>query len=236
MPDRSRVEAPRSGEIPSAAGRSRAKGRSGLGSTTAAGRSGPPPFAIPECRACRLTASIRGHDRPQVRLHHRRRRIRRMRARQPPVGRSRDARPRPRGRPARLPVRRVHPHAGGPDLPDRQPLLRLEVRVRARAVHERPAHLPRPRQGPRRLVEHQRPDLPARQPARLRALGGRPGDGDAGTTPTACRTSRRWRPASRPRRTIRGAATTGPSSSSADRRPTRCSRPSSPPARRPATT
>ena len=42
----------------------------------------------------------------------------------------------------------------------------------AGAVHERPADLPRPRQGPRRLVEHQRPDLPARQPARLRALGG----------------------------------------------------------------
>ena len=36
------------------------------------------------------------------------------------------------------------------------------VRVRARAVHARPADLPRARQGPRRLVEHQRPDLPAR--------------------------------------------------------------------------
>ena len=134
----------------------------------------------------------------QVRLHHRRRRLGRERAGQSPVGRPGDARPGPRGRAARLPVRRLHPHAGGADLPDRQPLLRLEVRVGARAVHERPAHLPRPRQGPRRLVEHQRPDLPARQPARLRALGGRPGHGDAGTTPTACRTSRRWRPASRP--------------------------------------
>ena len=48
------------------------------------------------------------------------------------------------GRP-RLPVGRVHPHAGRADLPDRQPVLRLEVRVRAGAAHERPADLPRPR-------------------------------------------------------------------------------------------
>ena len=33
--------------------------------------------------------------------------------------------------------------------------------------------LPRPRQGARRLSQHQRDDLPARQPARLRALGRR---------------------------------------------------------------
>ena len=33
--------------------------------------------------------------------------------------------------------------------------------------------VPRPRQGARRLVEHQRDDLPARQPDGLRALGGR---------------------------------------------------------------
>ena len=61
------------------------------------------------------------------------------------------------------------------DVPDRQPLLRLEVRVRARAVHERPPDLPRARQGARRLEQHQRDDLPARQPAGLRALGRRPG-------------------------------------------------------------
>ena len=35
--------------------------------------------------------------------------------------------------------------------------------------------VPRPRQGARRLVEHQRDDLPARQPDGLRALGGRAG-------------------------------------------------------------
>ena len=59
--------------------------------------------------------------------------------------------------------------------PDRQPALRLEVRVRPRAAHERPPDLPRPRQGARRLQQHQRDDLPARQPAGLRALGRRAG-------------------------------------------------------------
>ena len=37
-----------------------------------------------------------------------------------------------------------------------------------------------------------------------------PGHGERGTTPTACRTSRRWRPAWRRRRTTRGVATIGP--------------------------
>ena len=62
-------------------------------------------------------------------------------------------------------------------------VLRLEVRERARAVHERPQDLPRPRQGARRLEQHQRDDLPTRQPARLRALGRRPGHGDLGLRP-----------------------------------------------------
>ncbi len=90
---------------------------------------------------------------------------------------------------------RLHPHARRADLPDRQPVLRLEVRVGARAAHERAPGLPRPRQGARRLEQHQRDDLPARQPDGLRALGGRPGHGGRGTTRTACRTSSRWRPA-----------------------------------------
>ena len=102
---------------------------------------------------------------------------------EPALGRPVDARPRPRGRPLRLADRPVHPHAGGPDVPDRQPVLRLEVRVRARAVHARAADLPRPRQGPRREQQHQRADLPAWQPARLRALGRRPGHGDLGLRP-----------------------------------------------------
>jgi choline dehydrogenase-like flavoprotein len=42
-------------------------------------------------------------------------------------------------------------------------------------------------------VQHQRHDLPARQPPRLRALGRRPRHGARGTTPTACPTSSAWR-------------------------------------------
>ena len=68
---------------------------------------------------------------------------------------------------------RVHPHARGADLPDRQSVLRLEVRVRAGALHGRPPDRTRPRQDPWRLQQHQRDDLPARQPAGLRAVGRR---------------------------------------------------------------
>ena len=45
---------------------------------------------------------------------------------------------------------------------------------------ERAADLPRPGQGPGRVEQHQRDDLPARQPDGLRALGRRPGDGRLG--------------------------------------------------------
>ena len=45
---------------------------------------------------------------------------------------------------------------------------------------QRPPDLPRSRQGARRLEQHQRDDLPARQPARLRALERRPRDADLG--------------------------------------------------------
>ena len=142
-----------------------------------------------------------------------------MRARQPAVRRPCDAGPAARGRPARLPVRRLHPHAGGARVPDRQPILRLALRVRARAVHERPAHLSRPGQGPGRLVEHQRPDLPARQ-SRSTTSAGRPIPGwRRGTTPTACRTSSRWRTAWPRPRTTRSAATTDRSCSNAGPRP-----------------
>ena len=88
-----------------------------------------------------------------------------------------EPRARPRGGPDGLEVGRLHPHAGRADLADRQPLLRLEVRVRARAAHERPQGLPRARQGARRLELDQRDDLPARQSARHRALGARPRHG-----------------------------------------------------------
>ena len=63
-----------------------------------------------------------------------------------------------------------------------------------------------------------------------------PGMAIVGLRRTACRTSRRWRPAWPRPPTTRGAAMTARSSSSAARRPTRSSPRSSPPAGRPATT
>ena len=84
---------------------------------------------------------------------------------------------------SRLPLGRLHPHARGAHLPDRLELVRLEVRVRARTAHGRTPHLPRARQGPRRIEQHQRDDLPARQPAGLRAVGRRPRHGDMGLRP-----------------------------------------------------
>ena len=71
--------------------------------------------------------------------------------------------------------------------------------------------------------QHQRPDLPARQPARLRALGGRPGHGDLGLRPLPAVLQADGDVPSRPPPTTRGAATTARSSSSAVRRRTRCS-------------
>ena len=135
-----------------------------------------------------------------------------------------DARPRPRGRPLRLADRPVHPHAGGADLPDRQPVLRLAVRVRARAVHGRPADLPRARQGPRRAAAASTARSSSAA-TRSTTSAGRPTRAwRRGTTPTACRTSSGWRRAWRPRPTTRGAATTGRWSWSAARPRTRCSR------------
>ena len=64
-----------------------------------------------------------------------------------------------------------------------------------RTARERPADLPRSWQGAGGLQLDQRDDLPARQPARLRALGSGPPAWRPGTTPTACRTSSGWRPA-----------------------------------------
>ena len=73
----------------------------------------------------------------------------------------------------RLLVGRVHPHAGGVLVSDRQPALRLVLRIRAGAVHGRAPRRPCPRQGARRVELDQRDDLPARQRARLREVGGR---------------------------------------------------------------
>ena len=106
-----------------------------------------------------------------------------MRARQSAERRSVDTCARAGSRTTGAPLGRVRPDAGGADDPDRQPLLRLEVRVGARAVPRRPAGVPRPRQDARRFVEHQRDDLPARQPARLRAVGRRSRHGALGPCP-----------------------------------------------------
>ena len=131
-------------------------------------------------RRVRLREGDGRADDRNVRLRDHRRRLRRQRDGQSPVRRPGQPGPRAGGRPLRLPVGRLHPHAGRARVPDRQPVLRLEVRVRARAAHERAQGLSRARQGPGRLLQHQRHDLPARQPARLRALGRRPGHGDLG--------------------------------------------------------
>src|SRR5438552_2134960 len=119
-----------------------------------------------------------GRDRGTLRLRHRRRRVGRQRVGQPPVLGRLQPRPRPRGRAARPELGPLHPDARRAHVPDREPVLRLEVRVRARAPHGRPADLPRARQGARGLQQHQRDDLPARQPVGLRTLGG--GARDAG--------------------------------------------------------
>ena len=80
---------------------------------------------------------------------------------------------------------------------------------------------------------HQRDDLPARQPAGLRALGGRPGHGDVGLRPLPAvlpaHGGLRWPR----RRTIHGAGTAGRFRWSAARPRTPCSAPSSRPPRRP---
>ena len=118
---------------------------------------------------------------------------------------------------------------------DRQPVLRLAVRIRARAVHARPSESStRAARSSGGQQQHQRSNLPARQPTRFRAVGGRPGYGDVGLSPTACPISRGWRPRSRRSRTTRGAVTMSRSSSSAGRRRIHCSGRSSTPRKRPA--
>ena len=170
-----------------------------------------------------------------LRLRDRRRRLRRLRPGQPSVGRPGQLRARPGSGPQRLLLGRLHPHAGRPAVPDRQPLLRLEVRVGARAAHARAPDLPRPRQGARRLEQHQRDDLPARQPAGLRALGGRPGHADLGLRPLPALLQPDGElPRGRPPRPVPWARR--PARARARVRPrTRSSRRSSAPASRPAT-
>ena len=106
-----------------------------------------------------------------------------MRAGQPALRRQRHQRPGPGGRPLRLEDRPVHPHARRTAVPHRQPLLRLALPDRPRAGPGRPAGRACARQGARRLVQHQRDDLPAGQPDGLRALGCRARDEGVGLRP-----------------------------------------------------
>ncbi len=109
------------------------------------------------------------------------------------VGGRRDGEPAQRGRhdaraaarsgTTRLTLGRLHPHAGRPAVPDRQPLLRLGLPLRPRTRDGRAPGLPRTRQGARRLVVDQRHDLPARQPDGLRPLGRGAWHGGVGLRP-----------------------------------------------------
>ena len=119
--------------------------------------------------ASRGVAYPRARD---VRLRHRGRWLGGLRAGQPAERRSGDPRARARGRPAGPALGSVRPDAGRARVPDRQSALRLAVSLRAGAVPRRAAHPARAGEAPRWLEQHQRDDLPARESARLRALGG----------------------------------------------------------------
>ena len=158
-----------------------------------------------------------------------------MRARQPAQRRPREPRPRARGRAARLPVGRLHPHARRRwASPIGNRLLRLEVRVRARAAHERTAgsttraaRCSAARSSINGMI------FQRGQPARLRALGGghRHGDWDY----AHCLPVLQADGDAASRAQTSSAATTGRSCSSAALRRTRCSTPSSRRSSRPAT-
>ena len=127
----------------------------------------------------------------ELRLHHHRRRLGRLRAGQPA-----DRGPRHQGagaRGRRLGPRPVDPHPARLGQDPHQPPARLDVLHRARAEPGRPADRMRARQGDRRLVVDQRHDLFARPPRRLRPLGARTAC-RRGPMPTRCRISRSRRP------------------------------------------
>ena len=131
-----------------------------------------------------------------LRLRDRRRRDRGMRARQPAERRTRrrsvlvlEA-----GRPGLL-VGPLHPHAGGALVPDREPLLRLEVRVRAGAgMHGRRIYHARGKVlGGSSSINGM--IFQRGNPLDYERWAPRPGS-RRGTTRTACRTSSGWRRAS----------------------------------------
>ena len=131
----------------------------------------------------RRRARGRRHFREQLRLRHRRRRVGRLRARQPPQRGPLDARARARGRPPDyLWDVYIHmPAALSFPIGNRFYDWKYESEPEPHMNGRR--DLPRARQGARRLELDQRDDLPARQPARLRALGRRSRDGELGLRP-----------------------------------------------------
>ena len=115
------------------------------------------------------------HALQKLRLRDRWRRLRGLRAGQPPQRRSATSSAVARGgTPGRL-VGRLDPHARSARHADRQPFLRLGLPLRTRDTHGGAPDLPRARQAARRVEQHQRHDLPARQRGRLRRLGAAPG-------------------------------------------------------------
>ena len=110
--------------------------------------------------------------RRDLRLHHRRRGLSRLRPGEPFDRRRWHPRAGVRGRPARPALGSVHPDAGSPDVADRQPVLRLEVSLGARGLVERTPTTTLAEVA-RRIEQHQRNDLPARQSPRLRTVGDR---------------------------------------------------------------
>ena len=166
-----------------------------------------------------------------LRLRHRRRRLRRLRAREPAErGPSTRVLVLEAGRPDYA-VGPVHPHAGGALVPDRQPLYDWMYESEPEPFMHGRRDLPRARQGARRVELDQRDDLPARQPARLRALGRRAGLEELGlrALPAVLQADgdlpRRRRRVPRRRRAARRSSAAPATARSSTRSSRRCSRP-----------
>ena len=121
-----------------------------------------------------------------LRLHRHRRRLGRLRARQPPLGRPDALGAPPRGRRPGPPSARAAAHADGQA--DAFGHLQLALRHRAGARARQPPHLLAARQGARRHLDDQRHDLCARQ-RRTTTTAGRRWATPAGPMPRCCPTS-----------------------------------------------
>ena len=164
-----------------------------------------------------------------LRLHHRRRRLRRLRAGQPPVGGP--AHPRAAARSRRPRLQSADPHPDRARQAARIQDARLGLSVRARSQPQRPPRRGDARQGAGRLVLDQRDGLHPRRSGRLRPLGAE-GRARLVLSRTCCPTSS----ASRAGRTARAsiAAPTATSACNGARPRTRCSPPGSRPRAWPA--